>query len=436
MSGKPEHPDPRGPNGAGGIPAGKPSDEVLVDWIDGNLTDAAIARMAVVYPELDRMVRAMRRDAMTLRAAAGETAPADLAARITAQLRAEAEQVILLGGPTASGSLAFESPAEPAYAGMRTHNVDERRAIDWRRYRPAFAAAASLALLASGVVVVNTIRNGGSNTSPSGTNIATLSTTDNTVSADVGGSRLAASDGSATGDSAIDPATRVADAASPTGSDAATLAEDSGVAAAGLAAVEAPVRVATGRVPDAMTAEQALELARDQRLVIRVYANDAKAIARAETGRDADGSVSYRLSKRVPSRVIAAVAPPIETTVWPEPELHPRREAAIASDSGRQSGRLSVELPNSAHAALPPDTFSSFVPQTRTYLADLRGTAESLSTMQTALETQLKGTAEFEVLDEPLALQLPADPGSVLWWTQSPAEWASRFVVPVVIEDR
>ena len=79
---------------------------------------------------------------------------------------------------------------------------------------------------------------------------------------------------------------------------------------------------------------------------------------------------------------------------------------------------------------------TAFVPRTRTYLADLRGTTEAILSMQSRLETTLKGTAEFEVLAEPLPLQLPADPAAVLWWTQAPGEWSGRYVVPVVIEER
>jgi hypothetical protein len=139
----------------------------------------------------------------------------------------------------------------------------------------------------------------------------------------------------------------------------------------------------------------------------------------------------------VPEVVAAAVRPPVEEYLIAQGTSRRGSAAAPtvwAGGSVRESG---VGLGAPSPAAVDwPEYVPVSQPRIRTYLADLLATQDSLAALQSTLETMLLGTAEFEILDAAVPMQLPLDSGSVAWWSQSPIEGEDRFVVPVVIEER
>lgn len=427
--------DQRDNFGTGGnaVPAGKPSEEVLLAWFDGELAAAEQARLTSIYPELARMVARMRADAGLVRSLGLERAPEAICGRVMDVLEREA----LVGTGLESGvEQVAEAPVSfniETIRASRTQTVEGARSFGHGWY----ALAAGVALLVSGGVYLSTMTKVGTKTAtPAGVG-PMLAKTDARafekpgVSSETGGELKIA----------LAPKKEA-------------MPSEAGLRSAGATGVSSGVTpaVVTPGAPDpiviasnasaapvdplaSITPEQAIALAREGRLVVRVYANDARSLAKIERSHGHDNAENFRLMKDVPSNVIAAVVPVRDTSGFSADRV---RERQVIADSETGSARAidRDSLPRSEQPVVVSPIDLPGTGALKTYLADLQGTVEAFAAMQASFEDGLKGTAEFDILDTPLALQLPEDPDSILWWMQAPSEWAVRFVVPVVVEAR
>jgi len=201
-------------------------------------------------------------------------------------------------------------------------------------------------------------------------------------------------------------------------------------AAAGPAAL-APADPATPEVSPA----QALALARDGRLLIRVVADRTSTAERAiETIASLRGDPvrGITVEGEVSPTVLAAVAP------RPEPMV------LTASARQRPENIMAMERPGTGFdplALVPPGVLSPWLPVElpptlgRTFVLELPGTQASLESMHKALASRLGRQVRIvlEELSAP-AVAPPLDRAALLWWTGPASTWAPRIAVPLVVE--
>lgn len=174
---------------------------------------------------------------------------------------------------------------------------------------------------------------------------------------------------------------------------------------------------------------RAAELARENRLVIRITALDP-AFA-SEPGRLIDrirraDQNMLRLGEEPTSTMVAALNPSFMERDRP---VSPTRSFAPA-----YAGSAPSDLPPDVYGPpLPPPEWNPPAPQL-VYLVQARLDAAAMETLRTMLGGSY-GRAEFEVLDAPLPDATPAlNAASMLWWGQSPSGWTWWANIPVVID--
>lgn len=174
---------------------------------------------------------------------------------------------------------------------------------------------------------------------------------------------------------------------------------------------------------------RAAELARENRLVIRITALDP-AFA-SEPGRLIDrirraDQNMLRLGEEPTSTMVAALNPSFMERDRP---VSPTRSFAPA-----YAGSAPSDLPPDVYGPpLPPPEWNPPAPQL-VYLVQARLDAAAMETLRTMLGGSY-GRAEFEVLDAPLPDATPAlNAASMLWWGQNPSGWTWWANIPVVID--
>lgn len=431
-------------------------DEVdLLAWIEGDSLprnrEVAVARLLSEHPTLARRLDAMRCDREALRAMpADERAPAGLLANVQVALQPLMERQMLLGLQD-DGANEQQVPVSLV--------VPARRSV-WDLLGGStgrkFAMAAGFLLLVGGTTYLTTsmiMRSGTGGPGPGpvaiydgGESFGALM--HDGVPADEGmsiasadGARASGAPGSGdltfsdedlgeAGTSRMamapmeandDPA---GDGLGDDGFAIATLPEGDEAGEAGTAIAEAG---------GAMSMERALQLAQENRLVIRVR------VAEGQTQREGADRVANRLRRTgagwrfagdAPQVLASAVAP--STNGFDVRRPRPVPDVMAGADIRLPHGALYGPPAPGAMIELPPLRASVYVVQSRLD-----------STSLESLKTALSGVAADVVLEEadvPLpdyeAHEHSLAPTAVLWWGQSPSAWTWWTSVPVVVEPR
>ncbi|MBM4107325.1 MAG: hypothetical protein FJ255_00670 [Phycisphaerae bacterium] len=372
------------------------TEEVLCDYVEGLLPEAERARVREALggsPEWSAIVTAIESQRRALSSLEDVLPPADLLDRVQAVLEREALVGLTEGERRAArDSIAVVVPG-------RGEGVLAR--LGPRLWRP-LAAAAGIALVAvGGVYWARMLSQHGSTQGGTGP-----------VATDSGADR-----GS--------PGIAMAEPTEARGASEAAME-----AAAGPAAL-APADPATPEVSPA----QALALARDGRLLIRVVADRTSTAERAiETIASLRGDPvrGITVEGEVSPTVLAAVAP------RPEPMV------LTASARQRPENIMAMERPGTGFdplALVPPGVLSPWLPVElpptlgRTFVLELPGTQASLESMHKALASRLGRQVRIvlEELSAP-AVAPPLDRAALLWWTGPASTWAPRIAVPLVVE--
>lgn len=395
-------------------------EDVLLSWIEGEVSPAEAALYAERFPQAVAFVASMRRDrAMVAGAcAAPVTAPSDLSDRVLAAL----ERETLLG-------LSDGAPVSDSLPISQVPRRKTARDLWWANATPKLALAAGLAL----VVSVGTILVMRSGESPKPIGPVAINDAGNDGSNGIGSTEIAAptnvaSDGSAqsSGESSggspdvSSGATMLADAGSaPTAEHAAmkTASSDSALTKGGAEVL------ASG-----MTAEHALQLASEGRLVLRV--RDAAAVGRLATTKS---TASWRVSDPLPEMTVAMLAPAAA------PVQAPTRvpfAPGIASLAGGEFSPISSNPSMRSRKASNPREALPAVPSAGR-VVDVRDDAASLSALCAHLSKQLGASVELEEAAVPVTLDEAAPTAeSVLWWLQPTQTWGKRVRLPLIIDAR
>lgn len=382
----------------------RPSDEVMLAWIEGDLPASEVAHLEAQYPKAAFDVRLMRGDSAALRACAGEAAPLDLASRTIEAL--QRDSMLRLVADEA------RSPSEPVRM-TTTREPVLARIGGWR-----VALAASLALaLGAGVYFAST--QGGRGLIPSD-RVASSGPASNATDASVAPAvpDHVIADNRAAGDPSVEAAQPSATIALNTDSSASSL-ESAKIESASV--VESSL-AATDRL---------LALAREGRLVMRVEgASRPLSVVEATAARDK--TRTWRLTKDVPESVLASLVPVVESN-GSRKEADPSPVIVAADHMPEPSFPLG---PSAAMRAPLREIAPHAQARATAYYAELSADADTLDLVRTLFAASLQGDVEFDVLDAPLAIESPAGIDDVLWWTQSPANWSPRVTVPVVVTRR
>lgn len=381
-------------------------EDVLLSWIEGEVSPAEAALYAERYPQAVPFVSSMRRDRAMVAGvcAAPVAAPSDLSDRVLAALEREA----LLG--LSDGALVSDSLPISQVPRRRT-----ARDVWWANATPKLALAAGLALVVSvGTILV--LRSGESPKPVGPLAINDLGNdAGNGVGANGAGStEIAAVPGNVSESHATESpaASTLVDAGhSPT----ADVAIASKVADSGAAG---------------MTAEHALQLASEGRLVLRV--RDAAAVNRLSMTKSTS---SWRVNEPLPEMTVAMLAPPaVHTPEVPHVPFAPTIVALAGPDG--EMGPVSLNpATQSRQAAKSRGSLPDVASTGR--IIDLRDDEATLSALREQLSKQLGANVEFEEVAEPVALEEAAPTAeSVLWWLQPTQTWGKRVRVPLVIDAR
>jgi hypothetical protein len=179
--------------------------------------------------------------------------------------------------------------------------------------------------------------------------------------------------------------------------------------------------------PARLSPAEALALARESRLAIRIRAADADAVARAvqRIAERPTGQVRWRA-------VEPGEAAPILVAMIHEPAHAPAPGPVAPAPAPTIAGDG-----NSPPPPPPPPPAAELVrarPDLRVlYTVELSETEAELGALAEAL-TGRGRTAEFVALDQALPRVPSLEPGAVLWWTRPPAQWVRRTTVPIVLE--
>jgi hypothetical protein len=174
-----------------------------------------------------------------------------------------------------------------------------------------------------------------------------------------------------------------------------------------------------------MSASRAVELARANRLVIRVTAASlAESAARMDAlAARARPDSAWRLATSAPAEVVAVLSRRREPLPAPG-----RPETAELAASRSAPDFVGPEFVPPAPIAAPRER--------RVLCVESRLDESALEALLATLRESGQ-TAEFAEAAEPLPAQTPAmTTTALLWWTQPPACWAPWGSVPVVVEEK
>jgi hypothetical protein len=412
----------------------------LLDFVEGQPMRAAdrsaIDAAAAENPQLAALIRGMQADRAALQAFAVERAPAGLLGRVEAVLEREA----LVGLATAEHNTPTHLPTSLV--------LPPQRATGLGRWRAPFAVAAAVAVVTAGAYVL--IR-GSVAPKPTGRDIAGNTTTGGVTSFTPD---LHAADGSLT--AAPLP---FSGEGLPTSAASGTLAsnEPTSDAAPPAAAPSTEVAVAAASeasIPFGMNLAEALELAREGRLLITVVAPSTDAAVAALDRLPNKHLGDGRETRVVPIDLAAASSFSSRLNV----ELAARFSSIrLAGSNGQESGTpraFSVVSgsPDAPRPPLPipgaegadPGTASAPAVAPRVFAVELGADARALRATLRALARSIAPDAPAELMVQLSALppgvespcSAPAtDAGSILWWT-SPSTWSAPASAPVVLAPR
>ena len=361
-------------------------------------------------PGLGRLLRDLRADRDELHVLASDiVAPANLLEGIESRLERD---VIARLAHAETGDL----PLPVSSVVMTSPSVWRRFAESRQTRRFAVAAAIAVAGLTVGLLVRNAIVSGTSPKLNDSRNMANLpdSTRDD-----------AANDPNRT-DLANNNTTTPGDAPAPGATDDRALAH-SNPADSTHTPAEHPL---PSPVVPTITLAQAVELAAQNRLVIRVRserstaADDMQAIA-SRTPKDIRWKPLEGASQVVAVLAAKFAPPPRVLPVKPAPG-----DTAITSDKpnvGNPSNTPPLQPNVSQPAALASDTIKPL------YVLEFESTESRLESIVAAL-ARASSNVELVALDEPLGVTAGLDPAAMLWWGRKPQDWVKRVAVPVVLD--
>jgi hypothetical protein len=377
--------------------------------------EAVVARTLAANPAMARELEAMKRDRAGLRSLGEERAPAGLMESVGAALQPVFERQMLLG--LADGEALSDGPPVSMVMPRRNSLFAGRK----------LAMAAGLALVAGGVAFTAMSLNWGSGAKASGRSRGSPRLADVTPAKE--------SDAAAVGDDgrrelalaknadeqkpvAVVAANKAND--EPVGPPAA-LADDGDAGKISLASTGTSDESSVGPPsPAAMELAQALELASDHRLIVRVIAPDGRFDRVTERLLHARGA--WQLAGAAPVELASILDAP--SGLMPQDDTRPERPKI----AGMEGAAEPIELPG------PPEP-PEFTPAPSVYLLNLRMDEVTLATLASAIRD-----AGGEVVFEDATQALPIDsapvvaPGAVLWWGNGPSGWAVWVSVPVVIQ--
>ena len=396
----------------------RPDDADLLAFVEGHPLprerEVAVLRALDADPMLARQLELLRADRAALMSLADEPAPAGLIEAAEAAL----ERGMLLGLEK-SGTPVADRPPVSLVRPMR-RGFWETFMAD--RAGRQMAAAAAVLLVAGGATYFTAVALSGRGP-VEGDRIAILEPDPQAptfVEEDNAGGRLADTSGEPAG---TEP-----------GAAASTIAEHA--ASPAPAPDETPTMIAAAPAP--VTAAQAVDLARERRLVIRVSGpRPERAAARVEreAARSArPGSTPWLMRPDVPSALLALIDRPAAPAL---PEAMPDGPStpAIAAREGQPPASRQHSISPFSGAPRPtPDAAAAL------YIAEVRLDEAAIE----SVARRLGGgelTITFEALDEPLPADLfpeapPVHPDAVLWWSRDPGTWRVWASVPVVVEAR
>jgi hypothetical protein len=401
------------------IPESITEAEVLA-LIEGDMGLLPIERREVVRaavaadPALSRLVGEIRADTTAVVGLSRVTAPSTIRGRVVEELRKPAPRPEPIREP-AGGAI-------PVSAIVVTRESPWRKIAERAPVRRLAAAAGLLLATGAGVWLVSlAIRYGQEHAGAGGSAVAQKPTNDRHALPSVPESTPVPETGPA-----------LADAGAPTnpGIDPAPGDNTPGIAAAH--AADTP-----GLAPSAhaIAPSEAVALAREGRLVLRVRAVHEQTAQRdidrlaAATARDMHWrplqpwdlpEVAVALRGHAPDVPYAAANPP--ATV-PTPDV---------ADDGTSPKPDPIE-PIGKDAAVAEALSSADLRPV--YSVELDENERDLAALAERLTRSKSHIAEFMALDAPLPSLAPStDPAAVLWWTRSPAGWTRRVSVPIVLE--
>jgi hypothetical protein len=360
---------------------------------------AVVSKALGAHPALARELEAMKRDRAALRAMGEAPAPAGLLDSVGAALQPVFERQMLLG--LAEGEDVHDRPPVSMVVPRGPSIFSVRR----------LSVAAGIALLAGGAVFTAVSMNGaGPKVKPVGpiANNSPSKVESAPVAPEVPEAVLAKAGHPESGALASRAADEPLYGPMPDEGPAGTLAASESEADCGPPA------------PAVINAAQALVLANDHRLVIRVIPSDGRFDRITE--RLAHPRGAWQLSGAAPTELASLLDPRGDQPV-PRGAVPDRREIA-----GEGPGPEAVVLPG-------PPAPVEFDSLPTVYLLSARMDEATLR----ALEASLHDTGA-EVVFEEATRALPIEggpvttPGAVIWWGNGPSGWASWGSVPVVIQ--
>ena len=398
------------------------SEDALVDWIDGSLSPQDVRRLAAESgrADLHDRIGQMQRHRDVLRSL-GDTqgslrAPTDMHARVMATLERES----LVGHESVEQELrALEraAPADTAPVANLRLVQGEGSTSHWTKRAPSLALAAGLLLLVTGGAywTMQMLRSASPKMADPSKTIA-MADANKPVAAE---------------------------STAPAGADAAAtsmmIASNDATQATEAAGARMNVTtMAAGPVAREVTIEEAVALAREGRLAIRVTARDLRGLSRLEQdGATRRGNQSWQLSRDVPPAVLAAALPATSEA------SRAFVRAAHALGSSTETGTAMFSTASLISPLIGPGaTVTSFAPAviatgpalSASYLLDVPQTERAFDAVRAVLRDRLKGEVVFAELPDAMPAATKADAQSALWWTKPSSQWSPRVTVPVLVE--
>ncbi len=398
------------------------SEDALVDWIDGSLSPQDVRRLAAESgrADLHDRIGQMQRHRDVLRSL-GDTqgslrAPTDMHARVMATLERES----LVGHESVEQELrALEraAPADTAPVANLRLVQSEGSTSHWTKRAPSLALAAGLLLLVTGGAywTMQMLRSASPKMADPSKTIA-MADANKPVAAE---------------------------STAPAGADAAAtsmmIASNDATQATEAAGARMNVTtMAAGPVAREVTIEEAVALAREGRLAIRVTARDLRGLSRLEQdGATRRGNQSWQLSRDVPPAVLAAALPATSEA------SRAFVRAAHALGSSTETGTAMFSTASLISPLIGPGaTVTSFAPAviatgpalSASYLLDVPQTERAFDAVRAVLRDRLKGEVVFAELPDAMPAATKADAQSALWWTKPSSQWSPRVTVPVLVE--
>lgn len=404
------------------------SEDALVDWIDGSLSPQDVRRLAAESgrADLHDRIGQMQRHRAALRSL-GDTsgavrAPADLHNRVLAALERES-----LVGHETDEILKLErsapTAAVPAQLRLVREETDDRAA--WTRRVPSLALAAGLLLLVAGAAYWTTqmMRSASPRLATPGTTVAK-----NDANVPAGMPAAAGSQVEQATPATTLAANEQADTMTAMSAADASMARSSAFAA--------------GPVAREVNIDEALSLAREGRLAIRVVSRDLKGLGKLEQdGTQPREGQSWELSREVPPAVLAASLPATSEAsrafVRASQQYGSSAQPAMARGSAMFSTASLISPligPGAAVTSIAPASVVNGPSLSASYLLDLPQTERAFDVIRAVLRDRLKGEVVFAELPDTVPVTMTADAQDALWWTKPSSQWSSRVSVPLLIE--